>query len=404
MGFFKRLMGKPDQDDFAKMMMDALRRAGETRSIEYDPDDFKLRINGENGQQLWLGNAFHEYNTAPRENRNAVINRYVGVQVQELPDIPTTFAAAKTNLLPRVRDRAYYSLNKLRFSIKKEDAFDCYFLPLADHLAVGLVYDLPNSIMEPPQETYAAWNTPFEEVMEAARDNLWNISPARFEQVIPGVYVSQWHDNYDATRLYLHDLVWHLEVRGDHVAAVPNRDTLIVTGSENDEGLLLLSLMLEKMEEDPRPISNIPVILQGKTWVTYEPPQSHPVFQQFRGLRVREENKLYNEQKPLLEAWLQKKGEEMFVAKFNAMKKKDTGEFFSYATWTDGVPTLLPKADEVIFVDPDRGVLGKVPFERVLAVMHNQMPIEPFAPVRYRVETFPTPAQLNELGLNQIAS
>src|SRR5262245_48933379 len=103
MSFFNRLMGKPDQDDFAKIMTEALRQAGETRSIEYDPVEFILRIGGEAGPQLWLSNAFQEYNGADRKDRPAIINRYVGLQLQNLPALPATFAEAQSRLLPRVR-------------------------------------------------------------------------------------------------------------------------------------------------------------------------------------------------------------------------------------------------------------------------------------------------------------
>jgi hypothetical protein len=79
----------------------------------------------------------------------------------------------------------------------------------------------------------------FEHALERARDNLWRRSGGKFEKPVVGVYVSPWHDSYDSSRLFLYDLIWHLEVDGEHVAAVPTRHTLIVTGSEDYGGLEL---------------------------------------------------------------------------------------------------------------------------------------------------------------------
>src|SRR5436853_346163 len=48
-----------------------------------------------------------------------------------------------------------------------------------------------------------------------------------------GVYISATGDNYDASRLMMLDLVRKMPVRGDYIAMVPNRDTLVITGSDD---------------------------------------------------------------------------------------------------------------------------------------------------------------------------
>jgi hypothetical protein len=49
--------GKPSKDHFAQMVMDGIRRAGETKAIQYDPDrstlpDRPLRSGGNGPQHL----------------------------------------------------------------------------------------------------------------------------------------------------------------------------------------------------------------------------------------------------------------------------------------------------------------------------------------------------------------
>ena len=67
MGLFDWLSKPPSKDAFAKMVMDGIRRAGETGAISYDRDEFLLV--GEN-QKAYLGNLYPEFCTAPKSHRS----------------------------------------------------------------------------------------------------------------------------------------------------------------------------------------------------------------------------------------------------------------------------------------------------------------------------------------------
>ena len=59
-------------------------------------------------------------------------------------------------------------------------------------------------------------------------------------------------DGYDASRLLLSDLVRQFEVRGEMIAMVPNREDLLITGSEDEDGLRgMLSLAAEALFSGP---------------------------------------------------------------------------------------------------------------------------------------------------------
>lgn len=398
MGILRRLIGKPDRNDFAQIVMDALRQAGETRPIEFDPEDFKLKIDGDKFQ-FWLGNAYQEYCASPRRFRKLVLERYLQIPAGQGLEIPSTFEEALPHLLPRVRTRSYYGLNQLRFGLEKPQSLTFAYHPLGDHLAVGVVYDQPESIAEPPPDTFTSWHKAFEEVLEAARENLWKMSRGKFETVIGGVYLSPWRDNHDASRLFLHELLWQLDVCGDYVAAVPNRDTLIVTGSEDPTGLAAMAALIDRAKDGSRLISAIPVVLQGRTWATFQPAPDHPEYFRFNELRIREQLNDYTEQKRLLEAWHRKTGEDVFVANYVGIQKKETGAYSSYCTWAEGIPTLLPQADEVVFVRSGKTIAGKASWNQVYAVLKDSMTLLDYEPKRFRVDTFPTQEQFDVIGL-----
>jgi len=54
MSLLSKLTRNPDKRDFAMLMIVSLRQVGETGSIDYDPDDFKLRLG--TGTQFFLTN------------------------------------------------------------------------------------------------------------------------------------------------------------------------------------------------------------------------------------------------------------------------------------------------------------------------------------------------------------
>jgi hypothetical protein len=330
--------------------------------------------------------------------RRAVLERFSIVPTTNVEIVPASFDEAARGLLPRVRDLGYYAMTKLRFEVEELDYIEPPFKPLASHLAVGLAYDRPESIVEITRDALEKWERSFEEALEIARDNLWNLSRGKFEQIAPGVYLSPWQDNHDASRLYLYDLLWHLDVAGDVVAAIPNRDTLLITGSESADGLRVIAAICEEVAQQTHPISTVPVILSEKEWKTFTLDEDHPAFEPFNKLRIYEEARDYAEQKKWLEALNTKRNEDIFVASYTVLQDKKSGALMSYSVWVEGILTLLPATDEVVFMR-DQKIVAKGKWERVRDITAGMMTTVDLYPQRYRIDMFPTEQQLKEIGL-----
>ena len=69
----------------------------------------------------------------------------------------------------------------------------------------------------------------------------------------------------------------------------------------------------------------------------------------------------------------------------------------SYAVWSEGVATLLPRADRVAFVRRDK-VLGMIPWERTLEAFGHLMTPLGLYPERWKVDDFPGDAALRSPG------
>ena len=269
---------------------------------------------------------------------------------------------------------------------------------VAEHLAVGLVYDLPEAIMQVQQRHLSAWGLSLDEAFDVACENLLDISQHQWESPSPGVWVSPWRDNHDASRLILSDLLRALPVQGDCVAMVPNRDTLLITGSEDEPGLAHMANLAGKALDHARAITGLAFLLDDETWRSWLPDTEHPLHDRLHLLQLRSIGHDYAEQKRLLDALHEKSKLDLWVASYSAAKNNDTGKLHSYCVWSQGVDTLMPKTEQVYFFVPKghKGgdLVARPSWDRVQQVVAHLMERQEIYPVRYRVKAFPTADEL----------
>lgn len=403
MGLMSWITGRPSKDEFAKLAIKRLRRAGEDQLIAYDPANFALTVGeGDKPSTMFLHNAYNHYLAAPRLKRSAVLNEFVmGSQV---PEMPESWEQVKPLLRPRVRDRFYHWAMPRQLELAGHDSSNMVqpvLRPICEHLNVELAVDTEHSIATFDRERLEEWGIDEDAAFAAARDNLWSVSNDDFLQPQPGVYVSPWRDNWDASRLFLHDLIWQLKVKGLPVAAVPSRDVLIVTGSEDAQGLqAMASLAEETINNDPRPSTPAPVILEDGVWRPFVAPADHPAAAAIDRLNLIARVRDYEEQKQILNALHESNGTDIFVASCMVAERESTGQLFTYSVWSRGVPTQLPITDFLAFnPNPD----GKhdeslmVPWSQAHAIVESLMQPEDLYPPRLRVELFPDDSQMQKL-------
>jgi hypothetical protein len=273
---------------------------------------------------------------------------------------------------------------------------------MADHLMVGLVYDLPEVMVQVQPKNISDWGQTFEMVLDAACKNLRQVSDKQWEHPRAGVWVSPWRDNYDTSRLLLTDLLQAHRVKGHHVAMVPNRDTLIVTGSDDEAGLVHMAMLAEKAMTQARPMTCLAFLLDNGAWLPWLPAANHPLYGRFHLLKLQSLARDYAEQKGLLDALQKKSGQDIFVASYTAAKNDQTGEALSYCVWTESVVTLLPETELIMLAvpKPDKGasMLAKGSWEKVQQVVGHLMKRQEGYPPRYLVKDFPTAEECALIG------
>jgi uncharacterized protein YtpQ (UPF0354 family) len=381
------------KDDFAKHMMDTIRQTGEKGKIVYDSEEFSLRGEGKTYAAMFLTNAYREYCAAPFADRSRIVRHYVRNWFSASKEMPEDFEDVKPDLLPVVRSRAHFEI----ISMESDGSRSLTHEPLAEHLGIGIVYDLPESMRSISQASFDAWGVTFYEALEVAMENLLSL-PSKF--IGPGdgegAYLSTTGDNYDASRLLIKDAIRGFQVKGDPIAMVPNREKLIVVGSEDGLGLAWMAKLATKALKDPRPISGIALRLDGDEWTPWMPPPSHPSYKDFKQLQLQTFGQDYAQQKDMLDKLHEKNGEDVFVANFSAIKAPD-GTLISYATWTETTNSLLPKTDVLVL-----GRLGTEPrmveWPRVVEEAGDLMAAVDIYPPRFRVREFPSETQLAAMG------
>ncbi len=394
--FLDRFFGPPSEDKFAKMFSAMLQRMGDPRTCLYDKSAFRL-VFSENGEQsavINLRNMYSEYCNCEQARRKEWLLKTCQGFIHPM-EIPDEFEDARHDLLPTVRTRSMLEVLRLDTLLAGGTPTELAWLPLTEHLVICLVYDLPNSMQFVNQEHLDQWGITLYEALEVALQNLTERSHSMYS-LGDSVFIIQNGDSYDGTRLLLKDRISQLELAGSPVAMPLNREMLVITGSEDVEGLGIMATIADDQAGEARPLCPIPLILNNHEWETWFPPEGHPHYGKFRLLELQYLYGEYAEQKELLEKRNEQTGTDVFVATFAAMEEH--GEAFSWAIWIKGCTTWLPQTQKVALSDPETNQTTVAPWERVWEVAGHRMKKLDLYPPRWLLDDFPTPDELERIG------
>lgn len=406
MEYLGRLFGRIGYARFAARLMRAIRAAGDTDELQFDPAEQRItRLrDGEPVGVMNLANIYASYRRLPRARRA----EFIGVCVRSLAmahrrELPDDFEAASHDLRPRIWPRAAVEQERLRDQLGDQGAglSDLPHSPIGEHLLACLAYDWPESVQSITAANLAGWDVTIYEAMEVARRNL-DEATTMYGRIGDHLYCFTSGDSYDAARLTLIDRIQALEVAGRPVAMVPTREHLYVTGSEDEVGLKIMADLAADALAGPYMLAGAPLILEDGEWTDWMPPRDHPVYPGFKKMATRWLGTLYAEQKRLLDASHQREGIDIFVASFSGVEKEG-GEIVSYCVWGENVDSLLPVTDKVvIMMHGHQGPVALGCWARVMEVAGALMEPTDHYPTRYRVREIPDAPALEAIGKQEM--
>ncbi len=288
MGLLDRLLGKPTIADFAQQMIQAFREAGNKTDLRFDASESRIVRNDPDSPWVAnLDNMYQRYLKQPRSRRAEYVRSVARGLVTSTKGLPEEFDLARADLRPRLWLRAAFEQMLLNAAI--EGASVAPKAPpceaLGEHLIATLVYDWPEAVQSIDNDNLTAWGVSFYEAMEVACENLEEATVS-YGKIGDGFYSFMSGDTYDASRITLVDRTQNLEVNGKLVALVPSRDSLFVTGSEDEAGLATMAAMAEKALQEPYSLSGVPLIFEDGTWQDWLPPEGHPLYRTFKQMEI----------------------------------------------------------------------------------------------------------------------
>jgi len=363
-GFFDKILGwlrggparvEPEDDvvapptraEFAALVAQAGTAAG-APELAFDADEFCLR--GADGAVSWLHNRYDEYCTSASEQRAGMLRVWGAQLVPAQAEIASDWRIAAARLRPRIRSRAYHENVQLTMQLEGRPEIALSWVPLGDHLAIDVVYDLPTMMASVGPEQLARWEVSLDQALQQAIENLRrDPAPIAVATVEGGLCIVHVGDDYDSSRLLRPELLAGMELDGDPVALPASRGHLYVAGHRQHAALATMLSLADKVRQEPRLDTVQPLVFRQGSWHSWWPPADLPSAAGWREQILLDRAREHQQQKSLLEQVLERSGVDLFVGSYQVYRG-DAGPF-SLAMWVP-VPSLLPEADQVLVKAP----------------------------------------------------
>jgi uncharacterized protein YtpQ (UPF0354 family) len=402
MGLLDRIVGTP-KDRFAREVLRTVRSTGVAEAW-YDAERFRIGFrrrrehprngatngSGEGGGNGWvyLDNVYRECERADRAERDYRIAQLVE-SIVAIPDGPESWEQVQPHLRPVLRPATFGGGGPANAPIPISR-------PAWEFLREFVVIDRPKSMAYVTAANLESWAVDAEQVFAKARANLASIAALPSTPPPTGPVMMRFVETGDAyfvSRLLVYGWLASLASRvgGRPVAFVPDQNTLIVTDDQPDALGGVFDLVEEEYREAVRGISPLAYTVDDSGEVVpYEAPAGHPIAVRAHRAAAILAASEYSSQ----HGWLERDHEDVFVANLVVAQRND-GSVFTVASWTEGIDSLLPRADYIGFSGSDQDAF-LVPWEAVA----REVDLEPVAgldPARFRLDAWPSPPVMDRL-------
>ncbi|MDR0498224.1 MAG: hypothetical protein LBH03_00630 [Holophagales bacterium] len=263
-----------------------------------------------------------------------------------------------------------------------------YYRPCFDNLCKRIL-----SAGKPvPQEWFAIWDIPEDDVMDLAMDHLEEVTKDKpFVRLPSGIYRSDFGDGLDASRILLPNY-WNQLFPGQNTfVAIPKPDTLLVSPQ------VLLPKLADAIGAAIKNTDTNILVVTMYQWVDSKlMPASlqdpHPMIQPQREFRQLDTMAAYNAQVAELEKM------QIGVPCPLGIIKTQQGRTLTMATWIEGKPALVPDSDLIGFISSAGRPLGLYWRQTLPRLQRLKGTIvEIWGARRLRFEEFPSLDELEQL-------
>lgn len=252
----KRKQKRPTIHEFAAQVQKELQSRKPDLKTQYEPSEGILYVDN---QPCRLRNLFLNYLALPETQRRSMTDRTTSVILLGLTMESIPWKDAEPRLRPAVRPESKLD----------EQSGSPVRRPLSNELSIVLCLDFPEAIRYVLPNQLEQWDKSLDECLNVAIRNLEANSTEPFYNFASGCYGMALNDGYDASRILLLDKIRMLPLKGRPLAMVPQRDTLMVTGSEDEAGIFRMAMLAGEFMQGPWSLSGVPLILKGDEWIDW---------------------------------------------------------------------------------------------------------------------------------------
>ncbi len=312
------------------------------------------------------------------------------------PPIPARLQTTRP-LRPGIRPRSMLEAARLANLTNEVDPDRFHQRSLIPHhdfgadLVTVLLWDTPATMSVIDAAQLDDWSADFDDLLPVAIDNLEELPENGWTSMYKQVYTSLDEDDYAGARMLRPEYLDSTGLSGELVVFHPNRCRLLVAAVDDARGI---AKACERVYEDigaPSPVSLRPLVGRPGNWRPLAVPPSHPAHEMWQRLCHLNDQMTHNSLRQPLQTLL---GHDVLVGDFEIIEGTD-GAYRSVTTWTEGVPSLLPRTELISLVN-DWGSLT-APWDEVRELVGPLMEPTEHYPELWRVVDFPKDRALTEL-------
>ena len=271
--------------------------------------------------------------------------------------------------------------------------------PYLSHLDIVIGYDHGQTISQVKASTATEWGVTLDEIIDDSYANLRALPTPTWEPLGDALWKLESEGGYTESFLQLPKIFDQFPAQGTPLVMIPNRGVLLATGADEPDGLTaLLKLARQSIEHAPWPLCGDLFRVAQSGVELYTP--DGPTETLLAGIQKIDIASVYAAQKAALEAHCAAINDDVFVATYGLLGKKDApDDLQSWCSWTEGVPTLLPTTDCIAFVWNLHSArkTALVPWADAERLVGHYFKPTAEDPPRTRVDVFPTQPERTEL-------
>jgi uncharacterized protein YtpQ (UPF0354 family) len=338
-------VGDLDGAAFTKLVAKEGVKRGFWLAPEVDPDEMQIRTSE---GVVNLRNVHVDFLGVPRRARLAYVREHVLGNLMAAPDVPTSWASVRDQIVPVIRHASYLVNSQLSAMLSGTPMPVLPNRDIGPGLHVTLAVDEPSRMLMVTDRQLASWNVSFEQAYEVALQNLASLSHA-VVPLTPGLYMFPETDSYTTARILFADVLQKLYL--DPLVAIPARGVMMIADPSIPEGRdALLTLMSTSTENESYPITRTIFQLRGRDLVRWTPTSDDDsLLARYQDVMLAEWRSIYETERQLHS----KLGGEEQYARLDTIKDDD-GSYLTMTRWAEGTTWHLPRTELVSCMPLDK--------------------------------------------------